>query len=101
MRVLCVGVVACLLVAMPAFAGKRAPEGWTVPLDQLGFNGSLDRLPEPKNWQIKQVSSYDRSGGNADDRRRTNQRFPGRRLALTPKLHEDLRGPLSRAARFV
>lgn len=44
----------------------RVPEGWTVPLDQLGFNGALDRLPQPRNWKVKEVSSYDRSGGNND-----------------------------------
>ena len=58
--------------AFISFAGeqhalKRSPQGWTVPLEQLGFDGSLERLPEPRDWQIKQVSSYDRSGGNNDD----------------------------------
>ena len=64
-----------LLVAvgmLPAWAGdhpghKRMPEGWTVPLERLGINGSLERLPDPHTWQVKQVSSYDRSGGNRDD----------------------------------
>ena len=58
--------------AFVSFAGeqgslKRTPQGWTVPLKQLGFEGTLSRLPEPRNWQTKQVSSYDRSGGNKDD----------------------------------
>jgi hypothetical protein len=61
-------VVIYLCAAGASFAEKRAPEGWTVPLDQLGLNGSLESLPAPKNWQVKQVSSYDRSGGNADDK---------------------------------
>ena len=57
-----------VLIAVSSYAdGKRAPEGWTVPLEQLGFGASVDKLPEPRAWQVKQVSSYDRSGGNADD----------------------------------
>ena len=55
-----------------SFAGdhrtqKGGSQGWTAPLLQLGFDGSLERLPEPRNWQTKQVSSYDRAGGNKDD----------------------------------
>jgi hypothetical protein len=46
----------------------RAEVGWSVPLSNLGLNGTVDRLEEPHNWQIKQVSSFDRSGGNNDDR---------------------------------
>lgn len=45
---------------------KRVPVGWTVPLEALGFDGSLESLPEPRDWQVKQVSSYDRDGGNND-----------------------------------
>ena len=55
-----------------SFAGdhrthKGGSQGWTAPLLQLGFDGSLERLPEPRNSQTKQVSSYDRAGGNKDD----------------------------------
>lgn len=68
-------VLSVLLLAGLALTGcanslqdyKRVPVGWTVPLDQLGFDGTLDRLPEPRDWQVKQVSSYDRTGGNNDD----------------------------------
>lgn len=46
----------------------RAREGWTVPLDHLGLNGDIRRLDEPHRWEVRQVSSFDRTGGNNDDR---------------------------------
>lgn len=72
MKPISAGVMICLF-AFAASAGEgsslvRSPKGWTVPLDNLGFNGSLERLPAPKNWKVKEVSSFDRSGGNEDDR---------------------------------
>jgi hypothetical protein len=46
----------------------RVATGWSVPLDDLGINGTVSRLDEVHNWQVRQVSSFDRSGGNNDDR---------------------------------
>ena len=71
MKAISAGVVVCLLTVAMSAAGSslaRTPKGLTVPLENLGFNGSLDRLPGPKNWKVKEVSSFDRSGGNDDDR---------------------------------
>lgn len=51
-----------------AEASERIKEGWTVPLEKLGINGSMARLSFPQNWRTKQVSSYDRTGGDSDDR---------------------------------
>lgn len=64
--------IASILCTATALAGdrnfeRRLLEGWTGPLEKLGFDGSLERLPEPRNWEVKQVSSYDRTGGNRDD----------------------------------
>lgn len=65
--------VVCLAVTM-MLAGcitnlpPRAPEGWTVPLEHLGLNGDVRRLDEPHRWEVRQVSSFDRTGGNNDDR---------------------------------
>lgn len=64
------GMLLCLFavetMAEDGLLRPRTPEGWTVPLEQLGYNGALDTLPDPRVWRVKQVSSYDRSGGNAD-----------------------------------
>lgn len=91
MKPISAGVLICLFAISTVAAGdgvikKHAPEGWTVPLEQLGFNGSLDRLPEPKTWKVKQVSSFDRSGGNDDDKGGTPMEGGGYILA-------DLEGP--------
>lgn len=62
-----VGVVCLIAAAAPAESGmKRTPEGWTVPMRQLGIHPVLESLPAPRDWDVKQVSSYDRSGGNED-----------------------------------
>jgi len=64
-----VAIAAVCLIAAAAQADsklKRQPEGWTVPLRQLGMHPNLQSLPEPRAWAVKQVSSYDRSGGNDD-----------------------------------
>src|SRR5579872_6731753 len=39
-----------------------------VPCAGQNFSGWLSELPEPHNYVQKRVSSYDRSGGNADYR---------------------------------
>ena len=52
---------------MKGLHNRPDPVGWTVPLAQLGIDGSVDRLAERHPWQIKQVSSYDPTGGDADD----------------------------------
>ena len=64
------GGAICLLILSSSFtyAAPRAPQGWSVPLDNLGINGTVSRLDEPHNWQVRQISSFDRSGGNNDDR---------------------------------
>lgn len=49
-------------------ASERIEEGWTIPLEKLGIDGSLSQLSYPHNWRTKQVSSYDRNGGDDDDR---------------------------------
>lgn len=48
-------------------AGQKDRSSWTTPLENLGINGTVDRLAEPPAWTVHQVSSYDRTGGNADD----------------------------------
>lgn len=48
-------------------ASKRIEEGWTIPLEKLGIDGSMSQLSYPHNWRTKQVSSYDRTGGNSDE----------------------------------
>ena len=64
------GGAICLLILSSSFtyAAPRAPQGWSVPLDNLGINGTVSRLDEPHNWQVRQISSFDRSGGNNDNR---------------------------------
>lgn len=63
---LCIGVVSVFVTGF-AQAEPRVPVGWTVPLAQLGMDGTLDDLAEHPDWDVKQVSSYDRTGGNNDD----------------------------------
>ena len=63
-----VGLCVVVLTGCASNVQKRIPVGWTVPMNDLGFDGTLDHLAEPHNWDVKQVSSYDRTGGNADDR---------------------------------
>lgn len=46
----------------------RVKTGWSIPLNDLGIDGTVARLDEPRNWEVKQVSSFDPSGGNNDDR---------------------------------
>lgn len=56
------------LMTMPtlALAGDEEP-GWTSYLEALGINGQIDELAEPRNYTVGQVSSFDVSGGAADD----------------------------------
>jgi len=49
------------------FAARHVPSGWTTPLDDLGIDGTVRGLASPRDWAVKQVSSYDRTGGNNDD----------------------------------
>ena len=44
----------------------RKSTGWTQPLADLGIDGRVDALAEPRNYIVKQVSSYDRTGGDSD-----------------------------------
>lgn len=41
--------------------------GWTLPLQKLGINGQMASLAMAHPWEVKQVSSYDPTGGNNDD----------------------------------
>ena len=50
----------------PRFTPREA-EGWTTPLQELGIDGSMAHLAMPANYEVHQVSSYDRTGGDADD----------------------------------
>ncbi len=52
---------------MKGLHNRPDPVGWTVPLVELGLDGTPDRLAERHPWQVKQVSSQDPSGGGADD----------------------------------
>ena len=61
------GVISTFLAGC-AHVQPRVAEGWTVPLAQLGMDGSLDGLGSHPDWDVKQVSSYDRTGGNDDDK---------------------------------
>ncbi len=71
--------VLCLLTALLAGCaqghvviqdtfGKRVADGWTTPLDALGIDGTPASLSEHHNYRVRQVSSYDRTGGEQDDR---------------------------------
>ncbi len=88
------GLGACLLATILfagyADAGKlknnREPVGWTTHLNDLGINGTLDHLAEPRKWRMGQVSSFDRSGGSADDQGSEREFEGGKVLA-------DLEGP--------
>ena len=86
-----------LVLTMAALAGcisvpdilvsEQSPsKGWTGPLQELGLTGSIDLMPYPRNWRVKQVSSYDRAGGSEDDRYTEDQFDGGVVLA-------DLKGP--------
>ena len=61
-------VMGVIFVGCASNVEKRIPTGWTIPLSDMGIDGTVARLDEPHNWQVKQVSSYDTSGGNNDDR---------------------------------
>ena len=63
---LCIGIIS-VFSAGCANLQPRVAEGWTVPLAQLGMNGTVDQLAEHPDWEVKQISSYDRTGGNDDD----------------------------------
>lgn len=60
-----------ILFTTAAFAGPglhREPRtGWTGPLERLGIDGTVASLATPRNWTVKQFSSYDRQGGANDD----------------------------------
>ena len=66
------------LISVPdILASEKSPsKGWTGPLQELGLTGSIDLMPYPRNWRVKQVSSYDRAGGSEDDRY-TEDQFDG------------------------
>lgn len=82
---LCV-VLGVVFVGCATNIEKRIPTGWTIPLSDMGIDGTLARLDEPHNWQVKQVSSFDTTGGNNDDRFATQVWAGGAVLA-------DLKGP--------
>lgn len=62
------GSLFAALLVMPtlAVAGDKEP-GWTSYIDALGINGQIDQLATPRNYTVGQVSSYDTTGGAADD----------------------------------
>ena len=90
------GVVGAVLAGCAGDAGfdkltarvlaSRSADGWTVPLAEMGLDGTMDNLAEPHHWRVRQVSSYDRSGGEYDDRD-GQQRYEGG-IVLA-----DLKGP--------
>lgn len=63
----CILTALLLVGAASATDSGNEPEGgWTGPLKDLGIDGSVDAIAQPHNWKIRQVSSYDRTGGNRD-----------------------------------
>lgn len=69
-----IAVLVLVALATGACAGgkwvvpPRKADGWTTPLAELGIDGTVDALARPHHWRVKQVSSYDRTGGEFDDR---------------------------------
>jgi hypothetical protein len=65
---------------------SRSADGWTVPLNELGLDGTMAHVAAPHPWHVRQVSSFDRSGGASDDR-------GGQQVYEGGILLADLKGP--------
>jgi hypothetical protein len=65
--ILCV-MMGVMFVGCASNVQKRIPTGWTIPLSDMGIDGTVERLDEPHNWKVHQVSSFDTRGGNKDDK---------------------------------
>jgi len=67
-RVVCRPLLVCAVVCVASVgAAEEEPAvGWTDFLDAKGFKGDLTHLCELRSHRVFQISSYDRTGGNAD-----------------------------------
>ncbi len=60
-------IMTAVAVAGGLYAEPAAGEGWTGHLEALGLTGTIDTLPMPRDWTVKQISSRDPAGSNNDD----------------------------------
>lgn len=63
--ILLAAIVLAGCVSVPS-NNTRPAVGWTSHLDEVGLNGKMDSLPIPRDWKLRQISSFDKQGGNDD-----------------------------------